>query len=59
MKVKQFITDGLEWHNAVHRNCCKDVLMTCCDLSAMAKPYEIAEAITFGLYGKLSTYIVF
>ncbi|KAL1487955.1 hypothetical protein ABEB36_015336 [Hypothenemus hampei] len=47
MKLIQIIGDpGLDWNNRHHKQLCKAIMMTSCDLSGSCKPYEVAKLLT-------------
>ncbi|XP_076250333.1 putative 3',5'-cyclic phosphodiesterase pde-5 [Rhynchophorus ferrugineus] len=47
MKLLQLHNNqGLDWSNRHHRQLCKAIMMTSCDLSGSCKPYMVAKILT-------------
>ncbi|XP_048521448.1 cAMP and cAMP-inhibited cGMP 3',5'-cyclic phosphodiesterase 10A [Dendroctonus ponderosae] len=47
IKLLQISNDqGLDWGNRHHRQLCKAIMMTSCDLSGSCKPYMVAKTLT-------------
>ncbi|KAL1488021.1 hypothetical protein ABEB36_015395 [Hypothenemus hampei] len=47
IKLVQISRDtGIDWNNQYHRQLCKAIMMTSCDLSGSCKPYMISKTLT-------------